>query len=69
MQTATIKVNLKKANELMFYFKDTHDLYLMLAKRATTITERIQQAKKASECRQYYKKVSDFTRASTKKIH
>lgn len=53
----------------MFYFKDTHDLYLMLAKRATTITERIQQAKKASECRQYYKKVSDFTRAGTKKIH
>lgn len=69
MQTATIKVNLKKANELMFYFKDTHDLYLMLAKRATTITERIQQAKKASDCRRYYKNASDFARAATSKIH
>lgn len=69
MQTAAIKVNLRKANELMFYFKDSHDAYLTLAKRATTIVQRVKHAEKAKLCRLYYKNASDFAHAKTNKIH
>ncbi|WP_424408053.1 hypothetical protein [Pasteurella sp. PK-2025] len=65
MQTANIKVNVKKANELMFYFKDSHDCFLTLAKQSKNIAERVQHAEKASLCRRYYKNASDFARIAT----
>lgn len=69
MQTVAFKVNLKKASELMFYFKDSHDAYLTLAKRAKTRAERVRHTVKASACRRHYKNASDFARAATNKIH
>ncbi|AAZ93645.1 unknown [Pasteurella phage F108] len=60
MQTANIKVNVKKANQFMFYFKDSHDAYLTLAKGAPTIAQRVKHAEKARLCRTYYKNASEF---------
>ncbi|HDR1858543.1 hypothetical protein ACFGYG_04760 [Pasteurella multocida] len=68
MQTAVIKVNVNKANELMFYLKDSHDAFLTLAKRAETKSQRIMHAENAKKCRQYYKNAADFSRL-IKQVH